>query len=668
VQASRARKAEALVVARLADAEQISQFLQEIFRSPDPANDGRMITVAESLDRAAKRLETDLADQPERRAKLQTALAATYASLGLNSPALQLRQKVHDYWLAKAGPDASETLTAATELSYSLYETGQRKKALPMTEDLVVRTRRRYGPEHTNTIRLMGHYATVIDGLGRTTEALKLREENLAAHRKVFGPEHRNTLGALGNLEVTYSKLGQKEKARPLQEEVVALSRKVLGAEHPETLRHVANLGVDYLDGRLPEAIELLEEVVGKQRRVLGPEHPSTIHTLQTLGTAYHQSGRINEGLRLREQVLELTRKILGPEHPHILHRMSVLANSYRAVGQTNEASRLGQETLALSRKIRGEEHPDYLQTMEWLAYFHFQAQHFDEAIRLGEDCVGRSRKIIDTNSPAFMQRVRSLGNYYASAGRLEEAIPLRRELVVLTRQKEGPEHGATVEAIKAVADLYAEQGRWAEARVELLPLIDMKQLSSASTIALMALAALDVLLGERTDYETHCKAMLARFGSVTNSEAANRLAKACLLLPGERKLAIELAARGVQLGQNSPTLNWYLLAQALAQYRSEDWSGSVASGERALELSKDSPNHSRNVALHAILSMARHRLGQVAEAHTSQAEAEKLSDENWPSINEGKLGSSWHDVLIAHLLTREAKALSKGHAQPVLP
>ena len=183
-----------------------------------------------------------------------------------------------------------------------------------------------------------------------------------------------------------------------------------------------------------------------------------------------------------------------------------------------------------------------------------------------------------------------------------------------------------------------------------------------------MALAALDVLLAEGTDYEAHCTTMLSRFGSATNSETANRIAKACLLLPGERKLAIELAARGVQLGQNSPTLDWYLLAHALAQYRSEDWSGAVTSAERALELSKDRPNHSRNASLHAILSMAQHRLGQATDARKSLAEAEKLFHENWPSIKEGKLGSSWHDVLIAHLLTREAMTLSKGHAQPVLP
>ena len=42
-----------------------------VFQSPDPTRVGREIKVVELLDNAAKKLETDLADQPARRAQLQ---------------------------------------------------------------------------------------------------------------------------------------------------------------------------------------------------------------------------------------------------------------------------------------------------------------------------------------------------------------------------------------------------------------------------------------------------------------------------------------------------------------------------------------------------------------------------------------------------------------------
>ena len=84
------------------EAEGISSFLTGMFKSSRPGEEkgGREVTVAEVLDEAAKNLETDLAEQPERRAKLQETLGATYLALGLNLQAIALQEQVRDYYLA----------------------------------------------------------------------------------------------------------------------------------------------------------------------------------------------------------------------------------------------------------------------------------------------------------------------------------------------------------------------------------------------------------------------------------------------------------------------------------------------------------------------------------------------------------------------------------------
>src|SRR5208282_1217378 len=153
-QAVRASRAETAARERLAESEAISKFLIEVFQSPDPARDGRTITVAETLNVAAKKLETDLASQPARRAKLQATLGSTYSALGLYSEAVPLQEKARDY-------------------------------------DLAV-----YGLENTNTLSAMNNLATSYDSLGRFDEALKLREQVLSLCRKVNGPEHPDTLKA----------------------------------------------------------------------------------------------------------------------------------------------------------------------------------------------------------------------------------------------------------------------------------------------------------------------------------------------------------------------------------------------------------------------------------------------------------------------------------------
>ena len=66
------------------EAEAISTFLTDVLQSPDPARNGATLTVAEMLGMAAKKLDTDLASQPARRAKLQATLGRTYFALGID--------------------------------------------------------------------------------------------------------------------------------------------------------------------------------------------------------------------------------------------------------------------------------------------------------------------------------------------------------------------------------------------------------------------------------------------------------------------------------------------------------------------------------------------------------------------------------------------------------
>jgi serine/threonine protein kinase len=89
-QALRATRAEALATQRLADSEAISNFLTSAFQSPDPARDGRTITVAEMLDKAKTRVETEFKDDKLLQAKLLGAIWETYQGLGLVQPAADL--------------------------------------------------------------------------------------------------------------------------------------------------------------------------------------------------------------------------------------------------------------------------------------------------------------------------------------------------------------------------------------------------------------------------------------------------------------------------------------------------------------------------------------------------------------------------------------------------
>ena len=371
--AIRARDAEMLAKTRLSevaaerdakelarkDAEAISKFLGEVFQTPDPARNSRIITVAEMLDTAAKKLDTDLATQPKQRAKLQATLGNTYRALGLPRQAIPLVEMARDYHLAASGPEDPATLDAMENVAISYRDAGRQDEALKLREEVLALRRKVSGPEHPDTLSAMSSLAVSYSDAGSRDEALKLEEEVLPLSRKVNGPEHPNTLRAMNNLAVSYHAAGRRDEAFKLREEVLTLRRKVSGPEHPETLRAMNNLASSYADaGRRDEALKLREEVLTLSRKVNGPEHPATLVTMADLANSYSDAGRRDEALKLREEVLALRRKVSGPEHPDTLLAMNNLANSYRAKGEVARAEALEKEIAAAKAKAKPAAQP----------------------------------------------------------------------------------------------------------------------------------------------------------------------------------------------------------------------------------------------------------------------------------------------------------------------
>jgi tetratricopeptide (TPR) repeat protein len=368
-QAVRARKAEKLAKERLAevgkerdakdlarqDAEAVSKFLSEVFQSPDPTRDGRTITVAETLDKAAKKLESDLATQPARRANLQGTLGVTYFGLGLYREAIALQEKVRDYDLATFGPEHLQTLWAMDTLAIYYDQTGRKDEALKMHEEVVTLERKVLGPEHPQTLEAMSGLAYSYASTGRRDEAVKLSEEVVALERKVRGPEHDRTLNAMNTLAISYANAGRLDEAIKLWEEVLRVSRKVLGAEHPFTLQTMHNLAASYAGRRPDDALKLYEESLRLMRKVIGAEHPYTLTAMEQVALFYVTAGRRDEALKLW-QGAEDALAVCAKQNPNSQQIESdyaqvglYLAIDYLWLGRTNEHQAICRKLLELA-------------------------------------------------------------------------------------------------------------------------------------------------------------------------------------------------------------------------------------------------------------------------------------------------------------------------------
>ena len=173
-QALRATRARTLAQQRLVESEAIAKFLTDVFQSPDPARGGRALTVADTLGAAAKKLETDPAIPPARRAKFQQTLGQTYYALGLLREAIRLQEKVRDYYLTAAGPEDLATIEAIHNLAQSYYMNGSGEEARKLQEKVLAVRRQVLGPEHPDTLKAMLSLAwSVRDVPGRQNEGHK---------------------------------------------------------------------------------------------------------------------------------------------------------------------------------------------------------------------------------------------------------------------------------------------------------------------------------------------------------------------------------------------------------------------------------------------------------------------------------------------------------------
>lgn len=327
------------------EAEDISGFLTMVLESPDPARDGRTITVAELLDRAAAGLDDRLAGQPRRRAVLQRILARTWHGLGLDPKAVRLLESVRDFCQAAYGPDHPNTLTAVNDLASYYTHVGRRDEALRLQQEVLEKSRRVLGPDDPCTLTAMNNLAASCYDAGRRDEAARLQQEVLEKRRRILGPDHPDTLAAMNNLATSWFETGRLDEAVKLAEEVLETSRRTLGPDHPGTLKAMANLAIGYPSADRPaEALGLQKEVLEKSRQVLGPDHPDTHLAMANLAVACAGTGRLDEAIQLQHQLLAARRRNPAPGHPNLRHSLAHLAELLDQAGRHHEAKALRQE------------------------------------------------------------------------------------------------------------------------------------------------------------------------------------------------------------------------------------------------------------------------------------------------------------------------------------
>ena len=109
-------------------------FLVAAFRKPDPAIDGRALTVVELLDRAVQEVNQSFPDQPLTEATLLSAIGQTFAGLGMPDRSLPVFERALMLRSRSLEEDHGDTVQALHNLAMAYQDAGRFDRAIPLLE------------------------------------------------------------------------------------------------------------------------------------------------------------------------------------------------------------------------------------------------------------------------------------------------------------------------------------------------------------------------------------------------------------------------------------------------------------------------------------------------------------------------------------------------------
>lgn len=287
-------------------AEAVSQFLVEIFKSPDPEVSGYDVRVADVLETAKEQIGASFVDQPEVRVALHIALGSTYFGLGLYDESDAQLVTAMETGEAHLGARHEDTLTAMGNLGHvranrKLYEDAERllKKALDGFEATM-------GEDSRRALVAANNYAGLLRRLGRDADALPIYEKTLRVRTQKFGVDDPDTLASMNNLVAIYEKLKRFDEAEAILDKLLPGCRKVFGESDPRTLIVTHNYAV-FLEGhgKSKQATPLYEDILETSRTIFPEGHPQILSAIASLAGNLWDEKRFDESTPLMQELVD---------------------------------------------------------------------------------------------------------------------------------------------------------------------------------------------------------------------------------------------------------------------------------------------------------------------------------------------------------------------------
>ncbi len=447
-------------------AEQVSKFLEDLFKASDPEVAlGETTTAGELLERGAKKIEDTLNEKPEVKASILDVLGNVYLNMGEYEKAeshfrksLQLRRATNSFH--------NEIAKNLNYLSTSLVYQGNRESAKNILLEALDIHKKSDNPNVEN-------YASTLNNLG----AIYLRDNTLDSAeimlRKAIDLRKNdlhdeaspNLSTNLDGLAMTLEKKGNVDEAEQYLLEALNIRKKTLPMEHPDIARSYNNIaGFMLRKGDFGSAEKYYRQALEKWRKVYGDDHPDVARAMNNLAAVLEKLGRIDEAVLLYEESISIKNNTLGKNHLSVAYSLANLGLLLRAKGELQAAEPLLKKSLQIRKDNFDNVHPAVAKGINNLAALYQDMQNYPMAIRYYREELELRSNINPVDSAHVLQAKLGLAkSLTANSAYVEaESILLEMKTEQRTRKKTSDKESRLV--LKQLATLYSSWGKTVEA------------------------------------------------------------------------------------------------------------------------------------------------------------------------------------------------------------
>lgn len=423
-----------------AAAQQVTDFLSDLFASSDPfavtspdEQKGRETPIGDWIDRGVQRLQHELVDQPEVRARLLGVLGGVYLKLGdyeASEPLLEEAVEINRLLLADGSIDLSthpQLVASLRNLGLLRNEIGRFDSSAELFAEAMALDRASGDQESLGATL---HDQGILEyHQGDYDLAQASLEESLDVRRQALGEEHALVATSLHGLSMVHQAAGRHGEAEELLEQSVAISRETLGEGHPRLIASLNNLGLlKQVRGDYEGAAPLIEEALEASRQTLGVEHPSSFSMLNNLAIMRLLQGRLDVAEPLTLEALEVAQKVHGEEHPTVATILNNLGFLLHGLERYDEAETVYRRSLDMRRRLLGEPHDIVATSYNNLARLLWARGEPEKAEPLARRALDMFEKTLPADHWRLANARSLLGGCLLDSGRADEGASLIRD------------------------------------------------------------------------------------------------------------------------------------------------------------------------------------------------------------------------------------------------